>query len=200
MELVAGNRQALRDVLALITGPFEQARDVAQRRLGADDIEVHVVDAPDECIPEWGLGGYAYGPHAIVLAVDPEHDIDPVNVFSTLVHELHHVMRWRGPGCGTSLGERLISEGLALVFEEECSGAVPLYAQGQLSDEERSRAVAALDEDPANESRWFFGGAEFPRWFGYRFGWEVVSAQTARRGVNAADLVLEPAAAFWTPS
>src|SRR5439155_1149655 len=75
VELVVGGQARMREVLKIVQGPFEQARDIAQRQLGAADIDVHLVDAPDECIPEWGLGGYAYGPHSIVLAVGRDQDI-----------------------------------------------------------------------------------------------------------------------------
>lgn len=56
-------------------------------------------------------------------------------------------MRWRGPGCGITLRERLVSEGLAQTFEAECTGVVPLCVEGELLDEHVSRVVAALDED-----------------------------------------------------
>lgn len=63
----------------------------------------------------------------------PDHAIDGAHVYSTLVHEIHHAMRWRGPGCGSTLRERLVSEGLAQTFEAECTGVVPLYAEGEVS-------------------------------------------------------------------
>lgn len=195
-ELVVGNTPRTRRVARVLDEPFQRARDLCAARLGAGDIEVHVVDAPKECIPEMGLGGYAYGPHAIVLAVDPDHDIQPSDVLSTLVHEIHHAMRWRGPGCGSSLGERLVSEGLAQVFEKECTGRVPIYAQGEVRPADRDVAIATIDEDPANEGRWFFGAGELPRWFGYRFGYELASQVIESRESDAASLVLEPVETF----
>ena len=157
---------------------------------------MHVIDAPDEAIPEWGLGGYTYGPHTVVLAIDPDQKLDPVNVFSTLVHEIHHVMRWRGPGPGSSLGERLVTEGLAQVFEAEVTGRTPLYAQGDLRQEHRAVALQHLDEDPADEGRWFFGGSDIPRWFGYRLGYNVVGTALRELGSDPAAMVLEPAKTF----
>ncbi|HET7357778.1 MAG TPA: DUF2268 domain-containing putative Zn-dependent protease, partial [Nocardioidaceae bacterium] len=157
---------------------------------------IHILDAPDECIPEWGIGGSAYGPRSIVLAVDPDHQIRASDVYSTLVHEMHHAMRWRGPGCGSTLGERLVSEGLAQVFEQECTGRVPMYAAGDVSSEHRAAAVAALHEDPADEGRWFFGAADIPRWFGYRLAYDLVRSWMDARGGSAAALVQEPAETF----
>lgn len=184
-------------MLRVIEEPFARAVEICAARLDASDIEIHLVDAPDECIPEWGLGGSTYGPRSILLAVDPDHRIEGEHVFSTLVHEIHHAMRWRGPGCGTTLAERLVSEGLAQTFEAECSGAVPLYAAGEVLQEHLALAVGALDEDPADEGRWFFGADDLPRWLGYRLGYQVVSKRVAALGSNAAALVCEPAATFF---
>lgn len=180
-------------VLPTLLASFEKARDTCSERLGAEGIEVHVLDAPDECIPELGIGGSTYGPHTIVLAVDPDHRINPSDVYSTLVHEMHHAIRWRGPGCGSTLGERLVSEGLAQVFENECTGRAPMYAQGDVEVEHRALAVAALHEDPADEGRWFFGAADLPRWFGYRLGYSVVKPWIDAQGQTAGELVQEPA-------
>lgn len=105
-------------------------------------------------------------------------------------------MRWRGPGCGSTLRERLVSEGLAQTFEAECTGVVPLYAEGEVLDEHVTLIVAALDEDPANEGRWFFGAGDLPRWLGYRLGHRLVSERIAALGSNAAALVDEPAETF----
>lgn len=195
-ELVVGHHSRTRRVLPVLEEPFESAADVCAERLGAGAIEVHVVDAPDECIPEWGVGGSTYGPHSVVLAVDPDHAIDGEVVYSTLVHEIHHAMRWRGPGCGSTLGERLVSEGLAQTFEAECTGVVPLYARGEVTDEHLALARAALDEEPAEDGRWFFGAADLPRWLGYRLGYRLVSERVAAMGSSAAALVMEPAGTF----
>jgi uncharacterized protein YjaZ len=66
------------------------------------------IDAPDEVIPEWGIGGSTSGPHVIIVALDPEFPgIPEQHLVSTLVHEFHHAMRWRGHGCGTDLGYRI---------------------------------------------------------------------------------------------
>jgi uncharacterized protein YjaZ len=196
VELVSGHAARIQRALPSLIVPFQQARDTCSERLGAEGIEIHVLDAPDECIPEWGIGGSTYGPRSIVLAVDPDHRISGSDVYSTLVHEIHHAIRWRGQGCGSTLGERLVFEGLAQVYEHECTGRVPLYAQGDVSTEHRALAVAELDEGPADEGRWFFGASDLPRWFGYRLGYSIVKPWTDAHGRNAAAMVQEPAETF----
>jgi uncharacterized protein YjaZ len=198
-ELLMGQGERLHRVAPAILDAFHQAVDVCAARLGAADIAIHVLDAPDEVIPEWGVGGYTYSPHSVVLTLDPDHDINPDDVLSTLVHEIHHAMRWRGPGPGTSLEERLVTEGLAEVFEIEATGRQPLYAQGDVAPEHRELALSRLGEDPADDGRWFFGREDLPLWFGYRLGFAIASEGVRARDSTAADMVLEPAATFLDP-
>jgi uncharacterized protein YjaZ len=201
IELVIGNAPRMHPVVHAIAEPFREASAVCQTRLHADDIEVHVMDAPGETIPEWGLGGYTYGPHSVLIAVDPERLLDPLDVLSTLVHEIHHVVRWRAQGPASSLRERLIEEGLAEVFEEEVTGRRPFYSEGGVPQSQRGVASQHLDEEPANDGRWFFGSTDLPRWFGYRLGYEAVRAAVGSLGLDAAALVAEPTPAFdrWLP-
>lgn len=102
---------------------------IAQDLLQAEGIDVLFIDSPDEVIPELGVGGYTYGPHVIIVAIDPDFpDLSEHHLLSTLVHELHHAMRWRGSGCRGDLGEMMVSEGMAQLFEEEVTGVRPLYS------------------------------------------------------------------------
>lgn len=196
IELVTGNAPRMRSVVQAISEPFHEASAVCQSRLHADDIEVHVMDAPGETIPEWGLGGYTYGPHSVLIAVDPERLLDPLDVLSTLVHEIHHVVRWRAQGPASSLRDRLIEEGLAEVFEEEVTGRRPFYAEGGVPQDQRAVASQHLGEDPANDGRWFFGSSDLPRLFGYRLGYEAARIAVGALGLDAAALVAEPTSAF----
>jgi hypothetical protein len=95
IELVAGSALRTRTAVRAFEEPFNEAVAACSARLQAEAIEVHLIEAPDEVIPEWGLGGYTYGPHTVVIAVDPDHVLDPRHVFSTVVHEIHHAMRSR---------------------------------------------------------------------------------------------------------
>jgi hypothetical protein len=168
VELVTGRGERAQEVRRRLDVPFDGARDVCVERIGAEGIEIHVVDAPDECIPELGLGGYTFGPRSIVLAVDPDKLLRESDVYSTL----------------------------AQAFEHECTGRVPIYAQGGVSPEHRALALAALGEDPATEGRWFFGAADLPRWFGYRLGYVIVKDWLESQDRDAADAVHEPAESF----
>lgn len=160
-------------------------------------VDVAALDVPSMAIPGWGCGGYTYGPHTILLALDPEDDgLTVDHVRATIVHELHHVARERGPGCGTSLRERIVSEGLAMLFEEQILGRASEFAHQDISDDDIALAVADLNEDPADDGRWFFHTAGVPLWFGYTLGYRWARDYAAARGIQASDLAHTSATAI----
>jgi hypothetical protein len=80
-------------------------------------------------IQGYGIGGYTSGPGSVELVVDPAFPglagVLPDRVPILVAHELHHTVRWRGPGYGRTLLEALISEGLADRFAVELLGVPP---------------------------------------------------------------------------
>jgi uncharacterized protein YjaZ len=115
----------------------------------------------------------------------------------TLAHELHHAARNQGPGYGKTLGEALVSEGLAQAFEADITGHVPFYAvalDAVTLDRVSKVALPDLDREDYNHNSWFFGdGEEFPRHGGYSVGYAVVMAHLAASGQSAAALATLPA-------
>jgi uncharacterized protein YjaZ len=182
--------------LGLISAAFESSARSARELLGAEGIDVLFVDAPDEVIPEWGIGGSTYGPHVIVVAMDPDFPgISGEHLVSTLVHEFHHAMRWRGPGCGGDLGDMLVSEGLAQLFKEEVLGAPPMYSQVQITGAEIAQANLELHRQPFSQARWFFGADGMTRMFGYAYGYRICRDFAVSTAKRASELVNVPAPA-----
>jgi uncharacterized protein YjaZ len=179
--------------LGLISAAFESSARSARDLLGADGIDVLFIDAPDEVIPEWGIGGSTYGPHVIIAALDPEFaGISQEHLVSTLVHEFHHAMRWRGPGCGGDLGDMLVSEGLAQLFEEEVLGAPPMYSQVQITADEIAQAYRELHQQPFSQAKWFFGAEGMTRMFGYAYGYRICRDYARSTAQRASELVNVP--------
>ena len=161
--------------------------------------------SPNFVIPEYGLTGMSHGKGRISISIDPDSPRldDPqraARLLGVLAHELHHVVRTRGPGYGGSLGEALVSEGLAQCFEVEAGAPVPFYAVSLDADAlaragERARQeIGALAYD---HSAWFFGRRGDPAWprhAGYALGFAVVEDWLARNDTNAAAAVNVPAA------
>lgn len=184
-------------MLAKLEAGFQQGRLVVEDKLKADKIDVIFVNAPLSTIREQGIGGYSPGPFNLYVSLDPQYkNLLVEDIVSTIVHETHHCLRWRDPGYGKTLGEALISEGLASLFEEECSGQTPIYAQVKIKPSEIKAAKKLFNSKTYNHSKWFFGAKEIQRWFGYTYGYQLCKAYSVKTGKSAAQLVHAKAPSF----
>lgn len=173
-------------------------------------VDVVVYEDQFSVIPEVGIGGYTPAANRTFLAIDTYHQNFETGFqfafLSLLAHELHHCTRWAGPGYGKTLGEALISEGLACMFESELPGGkLPFYAQALSSDELRAvrkLANAELNNSAYDHARWFYGSVaeELPRHAGYSLGYTLVLDYIEAKGGNAAKLAKAPAARFYRKS
>lgn len=131
-------------------------------------------------IPDWGMRGTAPAPGVIELALNPAR-LDHALVVRTLVHEFHHLIRWDGPGYGRSLGEALVSEGLAGHFVLQVLGGRPDPWDATVPSSGLTRRVikewSRLDY---NHGEWFFGKGDIRKWSGYGFGHKLVAEFMAR--------------------
>ncbi|MFN3526594.1 MAG: DUF2268 domain-containing putative Zn-dependent protease [Paracoccus sp. (in: a-proteobacteria)] len=156
-----------------------------------------VVRAGDAVIPDWGIGGYAPAPGVIELTLDPAR-VSPEHFRRTLVHEMHHLARWDGPGYGRSLGEALVSEGLAGHFVQQVLGGAPdpwdATRPGAGSLKQASTLWARRDYD---HGEWFMGRGRMRKWTGYGLGHRLVGAFLDEDETrDAAGLALAAADAF----
>jgi uncharacterized protein YjaZ len=125
--------------------------------------------------------GYAPKPGVVFITIDLVYPALLVIVDASLermfAHELHHAARWDGPGYGSSLGEALVSEGLAGHFVQELFGGPPEPWEGLPEDEVLSHAALAAqqwDSTDYSHEAWFFGRGDLPRWLGYSLGFRLV--------------------------
>ncbi|MCM7047231.1 DUF2268 domain-containing protein [Enterobacter kobei] len=141
-----------------------------------------IVKAGVHVIPEKGHLGYSPEPGVVYITVDPANSEFCSNPNKSLermfAHELHHAARWSGPGYGFSLGEALVSEGLAGHFAIQVFGGQPEPWECLDSHEinlHRARASGEWGSTDYNHNIWFFGAGDLPRWLGYSLGFDVVS-------------------------
>lgn len=141
-----------------------------------------VIQAGKEVVPEKGLLGHASRPGLIELIVDPDHPLLLLNQNDSLqrmfAHELHHAARWDGPGYGATLGEALVSEGMAGHFAQELLGGDPepwetLDITGMA--EHLALAGQSWGRSDYDHGLWFFGTGSLPRWLGYSLGYQMVA-------------------------
>ena len=168
--------------LSAIAAAFTASVARAESLLGAAGIDVVVVDAPDDAIPEWGVGGTTSGPHVVVVAIDADRAaVAPEHLERTFLHDL----------CG-DLGDMLVSEGLAQLFERDVLGSAAPYVEVPIAYGEVALARSALHTRPCDASRWFFGSGDVARHFGYAYGYALCRDYAAATGATAAELVDVP--------
>jgi uncharacterized protein YjaZ len=178
-------RDQLHDAVSNATSMTSSAIDV-------DDVDVVFYDEPNDTIPEWGIGGTTMGKHLVLVAVDPSRQLVAEYLHSTLVHELHHAMRWRVATLSEDLGDMLASEGLAVLLESELIRAEPFYAKVDVLPVHVELATTHLYDRPCNTGRWFFGTADVPKSFGYSLGYQMCRRYAEASGKNARELLVTP--------
>lgn len=178
----------------LIGSAIGEVQPIVERELKANAIDIIFVSAPFLAIPEYGIGGNSPGPNHVYVSFDPKSKkITKEGLVETLLHEIHHCMRWRDPGYGETLGEAMISEGMACLYEEEYSGKPPIYATVDISTKEREHAKKLINDSSYDHSEWFFGTKNIPRWFGYTYGYQLCKEYAVKHKTNSKDMINQSA-------
>jgi len=161
----------------------ERAVELALAIIPLSNVDIVFSYNPVEVIPHLGFGGYTPDANTVLISVDTDnaklaHTID-TELVHTLLHEFHHAMRWRSVGYGETLGEAVVTEGLADHFDVEVTGGEPQKWATEISitveTELLARARAMFNESYSHDN-WFFGSEaeKLPKWGGYSLGWYLV--------------------------
>jgi hypothetical protein len=196
-----------------ILASLEMALPLVLARLPIERVDIVVgYSDPFWTIPAWGIGGYAHGKGRISITVAPDHprfkDAERCErLAAVLAHEMHHLARARGPGYGKTLGEALVSEGLAQCFEVEIGCSPPPYATALAKDSLEEFAARARNEVESKEydhAAWFFGrrgDPRFPKDGGYSLGYALVKSGLSLESLTASAACRIPASRLiqaWT--
>jgi uncharacterized protein YjaZ len=191
---IANSTGGLNNLTEMISKSLNKVIPIVEKELDAEQIDIIFVSAAALAIPEYGIGGSSPGPNHLYVSFDPKSDkITQEGLNETLLHEIHHCMRWRNPGYGETLGEAMISEGLACLYEEQHSGNAPIYAKVSLNDDQIAKAKKQINSKNYNHSDWFFGSKDIARWFGYSYGYQLCRDYSTKTGKKASELVSIPA-------
>ena len=181
----SASRDANVDLEGLVSRSAEKVFRLLPHR-GQVRIQVRLDAA--RAIPEIGVGGFTERSGDVMISIAPTppgglRAALRMWVPATLAHELHHSSRIRtGPGYGVTLGEALVTEGLADQFVAEVFPATPLQPWVDAFPKEREqvlwrRAQPELAIPFGYDHRsWFFGGNGLPRWAGYTLGYRIAAA------------------------
>ena len=139
-----------------------------------------VVKAGQFVLEGKGCLGYTPEPGLVYLTVDPQSpDLTVESLSRMFAHELHHAARWDGPGYGRTLGEALVSEGLAGHFSLEVCGGEPEpweTLERAILTPFIERAKEQWSQPWYDHNAWFFGTGDMPRWCGYSLGFMLIQA------------------------
>ncbi|MCD1634903.1 DUF2268 domain-containing protein [Martelella mediterranea] len=187
---------------AEIVKNFEAAYRSISGLLPAPRLDVLIQRLVGATIPEMGIVGRAYSSTLFAMTVDPDNpnfsnSLVEGALHRQIVHEVHHCMRMAGPGYGWTLGEALVSEGLAGRFVHKLLDTPPEPWERAMSRERLLHAPVELNVLKSSEydhEAWFFGGDTHPRWHGYTLGYEIAACWQENAGeIDAATWINVPA-------
>src|SRR5258708_127926 len=179
---------------AQILSEIEATRKALTKLVPAPALTVELRHAPGRVIPKIGMVGYSPSATRFSLTFDSTNPhFAPSLADGTLrrqvAHEVHHCLRYAGPGYGRSLGEALVSEGLAGQFVNRLYGTPPEPWERAVEPRVAWRFLPdakTLAAPMYDHNAWFFGsGGQYPRWLGYTLGyllggrWRAVNAEAS---------------------
>lgn len=156
-----------------------------------------VIRAHGDRSADGAVQGQCPAPGIIEIALTPDR-FDPAQYTRALVRQMAHLIRQDGPGYGRSLGEVLVSEGLAGHFVVQVMGgppdAVDTVRPAQGAMRQAMNEWARQDYDRA---RWFGGKGDLRKGTGNSLGHRLISDHlTQNPGDSAASLATAPAEPF----
>ncbi|MDQ1900870.1 DUF2268 domain-containing putative Zn-dependent protease [Paracoccus sp. WLY502] len=189
-------RHALTPVLAEIRQASRDAVARVSDHVDLPDFDL-VVRAQSDRSADGAVQGHCPAPGVVEIAVTPDR-FDPAHFTRALVRQMAHLVRWEGPGYGKSLGEALVSEGVAGHFVLQVLGgqadALDSVRPAQGTLRQAMNEWARRDYD---HPRWFGGKGDLRKGTGNSLGHRLIAEHLAQAtGDTAASLVTAPAEPF----
>jgi uncharacterized protein YjaZ len=192
------------DIESIKTSTFSALEEI-NKFLPPIDLDIVFWHAPTQTIRDEYMGGRAVSASLIYIYFDASYsDLKRIiqdELKKTLAHEYHHSCRMKALGYSwNTLGESLVSEGLADSFDHEVfNGAVPRWCRALDADQMQTylaKAAPKLHAENYNHPQWFFGADNvLPPWTGYTLGYFIIQSYLAKNPqMTAAKLVDTPPA------
>ena len=154
-------------------------------------------------IQEIGLAGRTFDATLMALTIDPESpnfaaSLSDGALRRQVAHEIHHCLRWAGPGYGRTLGEALVSEGLAGQFVGHLFGTPPEIWERAVEPATADLLfpdAVSLRAPRYDHMAWFYGTGGYPKWLGYTIGYRMAGAWLrSRANIDPQTFIAVPAA------
>lgn len=185
-------RHALTGIMPEVRAAVTESVALVADHLDLPDFDL-VVQAGDGG-SDWGVLGTARAPGLIELTLSPTR-FAPDLLIRRMVRELHHLLRWERPGYGRSLGEVLVSEGLAGHFVGRVLGG-PLdpWDASTLPSGLAKRAMTEWAWRDFDRGLWFEGRGNIRKWAGYGLAHRLVAEHLSREpDLDPLELIHAPA-------
>jgi hypothetical protein len=185
-------RHALTGIMPEVRAAVAEAVALVAGHLDLPDFDL-VVQAGDGG-PDWGVSGISRTAGVIELTLSPGR-YAPDLVVRRMVRELHHLTRWERPGYGRSLGEVLVSEGLAGHFVTRVLGGPldPWDATVPPSGLAK-RAMTEWAWRDLDRALWFEGRGNIRKWAGYGLAHRLLAEHLSREpDLDPLELIHAPA-------
>lgn len=158
------NIEFIQPLVSLISKPMT-------RFLPEGEYLLYIRNIKDYSIDRKYPAGHTYNKYESMIAL-PNWDCNKDWIKSTVAHELHHLVRWQHAGYGSTLGEAILTEGLATYYESIIANWTPPWAESNLDPTIIRRAKEEWNNANYNHFDWFFEG-EMGRWLGYTIGYKL---------------------------
>jgi hypothetical protein len=174
-------------------------------------VRIDVRPDPDGAIPEIGVGGYTDLRGNVHISWDPTRVAVRKNLLAwiplTVAHELDHSSRFRAGARGNTLGDVVVSEGLADRFAHEVFPRAQQSPWDHALTKAQERAywkrVRPLLAARIQPSVFWGDNGRFPPWAGYTLGYDIVGRYLTAHHLHTSALVNAKAkkilAEFGTP-
>lgn len=189
-------RHALTPVLSEIRQASRDAVARVSDHADLPDFDL-VVRAQQDRSADGAVQGHCPAPGVVEIALTPDR-FDGAHFTRALVRQMAHLVRWEGPGYGKSLGEALVSEGLAGHFVLQVLGGPPdawdNVRPAQAAARQAMNEWARRDYD---HGRWFAGKGDLRKGTGNSLGHRLIGEHLAQGpGDSATTLLTAPAEPF----
>lgn len=177
----------MKPLKAAVKAVATRAIRLFEKQVKTGNVDVVVYINPEAAIPEIGIGGYTPVENSVLISLDPDHKQLKKNLATelayTLIHEVHHAIRFRKHIDKETLLEAMVSEGLADNFAMRVTGRrqPPAWCTALNAAEKGTylkKAGRVWNDLAYNHGLWFFGAdpKKVKRWAAYTLAYDLVEA------------------------
>ena len=146
-----------------------------------------------------GIGGYSLSPYRVELLLDCDReDLDRIiesDLLAVLAHEIHHSIRISRGISSETLGQQIITEGMACHFEVVVTGGRMPSLFDNLKDCEwlalLEQIKPLLNKKNQSVNKYFLGSDpdDFPKYAGYWIGFNLIYRYLEKYKISEIELV-----------